>query len=288
MSTYCHGATVIHATGDASRSIAFVNMTSVPLSLLHPNVNKRFDNVNLWDTFDAMTSGRTKVVGYVRVSTEHQADGGVSLEAQRAKLEAYALALDLDLVAIVEDAGASAKTLNRPGLRNALAMLDTGEADALLVVKLDRLTRSVRDLGELVERYFAARCSLLSVSDSIDTRTAAGRLVLNVLTSVAQWEREATGERTRDALAHLRAEGVRLGGEGLGWRRGDSTDVEGRRIVEDVANEVETARRIFELRNEGKSLRDIAAALTGEGRTTKRGGTWAAETVRKVLARGAA
>lgn len=288
MSTYCHGATVIHATGDASRSIAIVNMTSVPLSLLHPNVNKSIDNVNLWDTFDTMTSGRTKVVGYVRVSTEHQADGGVSLEAQRAKLEAYALALDLDLVAIVEDAGASAKTLNRPGLRNALAMLDTGEADALLVVKLDRLTRSVRDLGELVERYFAARCSLLSVSDSIDTRTAAGRLVLNVLTSVAQWEREATGERTKDALAHLRAEGVRLGGEGLGWRRGDSTDTEGRRIVEDVASEVETARRIFELRNEGKSLRDIAAALTSEGHTTKRGGTWAAETVRKVLARGAA
>ncbi|MDI3291972.1 recombinase family protein [Polyangium sp. 15x6] len=235
-----------------------------------------------------MTSGRTKVIGYVRVSTEHQADGGVSLDAQRAKLEAYALALDLDLVAIVEDPGASAKSMNRPGLRRALAMLDAGEAEALLVVKLDRLTRSVRDLGDLVERYFAARCSLLSVSDSIDTRTAAGRLVLNVLTSVAQWEREATGERTRDALSHLRAEGVRLGGEALGWRRGDSSDTSGRRIVEDVENEVETARRIFALRNEGKSLRDIAAALTAEGRTTKRGGAWAAETVRKVLARVAA
>jgi DNA invertase Pin-like site-specific DNA recombinase len=232
-----------------------------------------------------MTSKRTRVVGYVRVSTEHQADGGVSLHAQRAKLEAYSMALDLDLVALVEDAGASAKSLNRPGLRRALAMLDAGEAEALLIVKLDRLTRSVRDLGDLVERYFASRCSLLSVSDSIDTRTAAGRLVLNVLTSVAQWEREATGERTRDALVHLKAEGVRLGGEALGWRRGEATDAEGRRTIADIDSEAETVSRIFALRAEGRSLRDIAAILTAEKRTTKRGGAWAAETVRKVLAR---
>jgi DNA invertase Pin-like site-specific DNA recombinase len=232
-----------------------------------------------------MTSKRTRVVGYVRVSTEHQADGGVSLDAQRAKLEAYAVAMDLDLVALVEDAGVSAKTLNRPGLRRALAMLDAGEAEALLIVKLDRLTRSVRDLGDLVERYFASRCSLLSVSDSIDTRTAAGRLVLNVLTSVAQWEREATGERTRDALVHLKAEGVKLGGEALGWRRAETTDAEGRRTVEDIDSEAETMNRIFALRAKGRSLRDIAAILTAEGRSTKRGGAWAAETVRKVLAR---
>ena len=144
-----------------------------------------------------MSERRTRVVGYVRVSTEQQADGGVSLDAQRAKLEAYAVAMDLELVAIEEDAGLSAKTLERPALQRALAMLDAGAAEGLLVAKLDRLTRSVRDLGELVERYFASKCSLLSVADSIDTRSAAGRLVLNVLTSVAQWEREASARGTR-------------------------------------------------------------------------------------------
>ena len=231
-------------------------------------------------------SERTRVVGYTRVSTEQQADGGVSLAAQRAKLEAYAVALDLDLVAIIEDAGVSAKTLARPGLTRALAMLDGGAANALLIVKLDRLTRSVRDLGDLVERYFSARFSLLSVSDSIDTRTAAGRLVLNVLASVSQWEREATGERTRDALAHLKADGVRLGGAALGWKRGDGTDGVGRRVVENVGDEAATVARILDLRAEGRALRDIAATLTAEGRRTKRGGAWAAETVRKVLARG--
>jgi len=228
----------------------------------------------------------TKVIGYVRVSTDQQAEGGVSLDAQRAKLAAYALALDLELVAVFEDA-ASGKTLDRPGLSASLAALEAGQAEALVVVKLDRLTRSVRDLGTLVDRYFAGRFSLLSVADSIDTRSAAGRLVLNVLASVAQWEREATGERTRDALVQVRREGVRLGGSALGWSRGTSTDAKGRRVVELEPGEAATVARAVELRAEGCTMREIAATLTAEGHATKRGGTWAAGTVLKVLRRAA-
>ena len=97
----------------------------------------------------------TKTIAYLRVSTEKQADRGVSLDAQRAKLKGYAELYELDLVEIIVDAGESAKTLDRPGLQRALRMLKAGEAEALLVVKLDRLTRSVVDLGTLVERYFA-------------------------------------------------------------------------------------------------------------------------------------
>lgn len=208
----------------------------------------------------------TRVVGYIRVSTEHQADAGVSLDAQRAKLTAYAAAMELELVGIQVDAGVSAKTLERPGLAAALCELEAGRADGLLVAKLDRLTRSVRDLGELVERYFASRYSLLSVADAIDTRSAAGRLVLNVLASVAQWEREATAERTRDALAHLRRQGVKLGAPPV-----------------DAA----TAERIRQLSDEGLSLRQICAHLDAEGRSTKRGGRWAPKTVRSVLLRAA-
>jgi site-specific DNA recombinase len=232
--------------------------------------------------------GRTRVVGYVRVSTEGQADGGVSLEAQREKLRAYAVAMDLDLVGIVEDAGVSAKTLRRSGLQEALSMLERAEAAGLLVCKLDRLTRSVRDLGDLVERYFADRFSLLSVADSIDTRSAAGRLVLNVLASVAQWEREATGERTRDALTHLKAQGVRLGGEALGWRRGAGTDCRGHRVVECIDDEQHTLAMVRELRGQGRSLRDICKTLTAAGRRTKRGGRWSPKVVRAVILRDAA
>ena len=229
----------------------------------------------------------TRVIGYIRVSTEQQADGGVSLEAQRTKLEAYATALELDLVAIEVDAGASAKTLRRPGLQAALGRLDAGEADALLVPQLDRLTRSVKDLASLIEGYFESRFSLLSVADSIDTRSAAGRLVLNVLTSVGQWEREATGERTKEALDHLKAKGVKLGGEALGWKRTAKSDASGRLIVADVKREIAAVKRILKLRSKGQTLRVIAETLTLEGYQTKRGGCWHASTVGNVVRRAA-
>ena len=101
---------------------------------------------------------------------------------------------------------------------------------------------------------------------------AAGRLVLNVFTSVGQWEREAQGEGARDALAHVRSEGVRLGGEGLGWRRAVDKDRDRRRIVENVPGELETLTLVHHLRREGRSLRSIGAALEEELRPTKRGG----------------
>jgi hypothetical protein len=146
----------------------------------------------------------TRTIAYLRVSTDKQADRGVSLDAQRAKATAYAELYDLELVEVIVDAGESAKSLDRPGLKRALGMLKAGEAEALLVVKLDRLTRSVVDLGTLLERYFApGKAALLSVGEQIDTRSAAGRLVLNVLASVSQWEREAIGERVTSSTSDM-------------------------------------------------------------------------------------
>ena len=150
----------------------------------------------------------TKTIAYIRVSTDKQADKGVSLEAQEDKARAYAGLYDLELVEVIVDAGESAKTLNRPGLQRALSMLKTGKAEALLVVKLDRLTRSVKDLGTLIETYFApGKAALMSVGEQIDTRSAAGRLVLNILASVSQWEREIIGERTSVAIKHKQSKG---------------------------------------------------------------------------------
>ena len=110
---------------------------------------------------------RTRVVGYTRISPRPEA--GVSLEAQRAKLRAYADLYDLEFVDIIEDRLVSGKTLDRTGLREALEMLKDGRADGILVAKLDRLTRSVRDLGELVEMYFAdGKWALISVAETVD------------------------------------------------------------------------------------------------------------------------
>jgi DNA invertase Pin-like site-specific DNA recombinase len=238
----------------------------------------------------------------------------VSLAAQRARLADYARAMDLQLVEVHEDAGASGGGMpagwltsaavraraaaKRPGLIAALDALDSGRAEGLLIVKLDRLTRSMADLGALVERYFASRSVLLSVADAIDTRTAGGRLVLNVLGSVAEWERDIIRERTREKLAHMRAKGVRLGGEALGWRRVAKLGPDGkplmverkgrlRRVTEWARDEgeLEVADRIRELRRAGLSLRAICDRLHEEGRPAKRGGSWVPQTVARVLQR---
>lgn len=229
----------------------------------------------------------TRVVGYVRVSSEQQADEGVSLDAQRAKLRAHCAAQDLELVAMESDEGVSAKTLDRPALQRALAMLREGQADALLVPKLDRLTRKVVDLGYLIETYFAeGRWSLVSVADQIDTRTAAGRMTLFILMSVAQWEREAIGERTADALAHLKAEGVPLGRPAMGLRHSADLDAEGRRVIVPVDADLATVARIHDLRSAGLSFARIAGRLDQESRPTQRGGRWLPNTVRRICLRG--
>jgi len=224
--------------------------------------------------------GCVRVIGYVRVSTEEQATSGVSLAAQADKIRAYAALYDLDLVEVIEDAGASAKSLDRAGLRRALAALRRGEVAGIVVAKLDRLTRSVADMATLIADYFGERAgrSLFSVADSIDTRTAAGRMVLNILISVAQWEREAIGERTRDALRHKRAAGEVYNHAPLGY------DAVGGRLVE-VADEMRAVAEVRRLAAEGKSQRAICAAMEAAGYRTKRGGAWRPSTVQAILRR---
>jgi DNA invertase Pin-like site-specific DNA recombinase len=159
-----------------------------------------------------------KAIGYVRVSTEKQADFGVSLEAQAEKVRAMAVVHGAELLEIIVDAGESAKSLNRPGMERVMSLVDRGAVDAVIIAKLDRLTRSVRDLAELLERFNRRGVSLVSVAEALDTGSAAGRLVLNIMTAVSQWEREAIGERTRDAMRHKRANGKRVGTIPFGCR----------------------------------------------------------------------
>ena len=227
-----------------------------------------------------MTS-KPKAIGYVRVSTEEQATDGVSLAAQEAKIKAYADLYDLDLVEIIVDAGQSAKTLDRPGITRALAMLTARQADGIIVAKLDRLTRSVADLNRLIERLFSEKSGRLlwSVADAIDTRTAAGRLVLNILASVSQWEREAIAERTRDALRHKKALGQRVGAVPFGSRL----------AADGITLEPEPAERevmdlVAELRRTGLSIRGIVSEMNNRGVLTKEGGKWHIATVQRVLA----
>jgi site-specific DNA recombinase len=226
-----------------------------------------------------------KVIGYVRVSTSEQATVGVSLAAQADKIRKFADLHELALVGIDEDPGESAKTLDRPGLARALGRLDRGEAAGIVVAKLDRLTRSVVDWNILIGRHFGegAGRKLFSVSDSIDTRTAAGRLVMNILMSVAQSERETIVERTQDAMRHKRARGERLGTIPFGRQLGP----DGRTLIDDPDEQAALAlMRSLRGAESGGGLtpfRAIARTLNERGIPSKTRAPWTHTTVTKIL-----
>lgn len=158
-----------------------------------------------------------KVVGYIRVSTAKQEESGLSLSAQENKIRQYCDLYDLDLVEVIVDAGESAKSLNRDGIQRAIKLLKDKTVSGLVVTKLDRLTRSIRDLNVLIEDVFN-HSSLFSVTDQVDTRSPTGRLILNVLCSVSQWERETASTRTASAMKELKRQGKYTGGRSpFGW-----------------------------------------------------------------------
>lgn len=221
-----------------------------------------------------------RAVGYARVSTRDQADNGHSLDAQRAKIEAYATLHELALVEIAIDDGYSGKSLERPGMGRMLDLIRRRAVDVVVVAKLDRITRSVRDLGELIERFQGSGVEFASVADNIDTATASGRLVLNVMGSVAQWERETIAERTADALAHLRANGKRVSRFApFGYR----LTPDGR--CEPDAHEQKAVKLIRRLRSEGMTLNAIADELAAQGYDARNGQRLSAKVVRSVLLR---
>lgn len=219
-----------------------------------------------------------QAIGYVRVSTDKQADHGVSLDAQAEKIRAMALVHGAELIDILVDGGESAKSLQRPGMERLLSLVEGRKVQTVIVAKLDRLTRSVKDLCTLLERFERRGVALISVAESLDTGSAAGRLVLNIMTAVSQWEREAIGERTRDALCHKRKRGERVGNIPFGSRlAGDGQH------LEPEPGEQAALAEIRRLRSEGLSMRAIAASLNGSFYRTRGGTPWRLESVARVL-----
>jgi len=193
-----------------------------------------------------------QIVGCVRVSTDRQAEKGVSLEAQEAKIRAMAAVQGVELREVIVDGGESAKSLNRPGLQRIPELVNGGQVQAVIVAKLDRLTRTVKDRCGLLELFEKRKVALISVAESLDTGSAAGRLVITIMGAVSQWEREAIGERSRDALRHKRGNGERVGNIGFGYRL--STD---NRHLEPDPTEQAALEEIENLRRQGHSLRGI-------------------------------
>lgn len=204
------------------------------------------------------------------------------MDVQRAKIEAYCALHGLELVGMAEDAGISGKNFkDRPGIRAALDRLDAGEADALVILKIDRLSRSTKDVLNLVEQVDREGWALHSITERLDTATAAGRFVLTILAALSQMEREQIGERTSMALQEKRRRGERLGTTPFGYTTvaggGGENELRPDPAEQDVLD------RIRAMRAGGLPHFQIAKRLNAEGVPTKRGGRWHAASVSYIV-----
>ena len=191
-----------------------------------------------------------KAIGYIRVSTEQQADEGISLAAQRAKIEAWCELNDYELVAIYEDAGVSGKTVSkRPQLQAALAEMKKGMA--LVVYSLSRLARSTKNCIEIADELKSAGSDLVSLTEKIDTSSAMGEFFFTLIAALGQMERKVIGERTKAALAHKKAIGEKYAPVPFGYK-----EIEGR--LEVVKHEALLVAEINQKRAAGYTLQSIA------------------------------
>jgi DNA invertase Pin-like site-specific DNA recombinase len=214
-----------------------------------------------------VTRPKPLALAYIRVSTEDQADTGASLEAQRTALLLEAERKGWD-VEIVEDAGLSGKSMNRPGLTSALERLEAGQADWLMATKLDRLSRSVSDFDTIAKRARLGEkgqlFSLHILDMPYDLTTANGEFMANIMISTARFERRLNGDRTRAGMAQRKAEGKHVGRK--------------RQLP------AETVELITAARANGASMAKIAAGLNEDGVATSHGGAkWYPSTIKAVL-----
>lgn len=221
-----------------------------------------------------------RAIGYVRVSTVEQATEGVSLDAQRARIAAWAQANAAELAGVFTDAGLSGgRADNRPGLQAALDAACTAKA-ALVVYSLSRLARSTRDAITISERLGTAGADLVSLSEKIDTTTAAGKMVFRMLAVLAEFERDQISERTTAAMQHKKARREYTGGETpYGWR----VAANGVSLEADDA-EQGVLRAATALRAGGASLRQIGHQLAAGGMRQRNGRAWHPQNVKVLLA----
>ena len=229
-----------------------------------------------------MTEQR-KAIAYTRVSTDEKAILELSPEAQRIKVTAHADLSGLTIVEVLTDEDESASTLNRPAMSKLLTHIDSGRIDAVIISKLDRLTRRIKDFKSLLQRMRKAKradggqgIDLISSAEYLDTGNDTGQIVINVVDSMSQWDREVIGERTSAVLQERKAQGRTTGNPPFGYAVG-----EGGVLIE---NEREQAilKRVAQLREQGKTWQIVADTLTAEGVRTRRGTAFSKQGILKV------
>ncbi len=232
---------------------------------------------------------RQRLIGYARVSSEDQARNGTSLAGQRERIRAYAEANDCELVRVASDDGVSGFKApdKRPAMARALASIKSGEADGIVAIALDRLSRNAIETMLLIERSEREGWRLIAMDLALDTGTSTGKMTAHVLAAVAQMYRDQISERTQDALDRVARDGrarSRLIPYGFRTARGGTQSVKGDRapLVKHEGEQkiLATARR---MRKNGRSFREIADHLNRRGLKKRNGKPWNRKRLWEIL-----
>lgn len=226
-----------------------------------------------------------KAIGYCRVSTREQSETGVSIDAQIEKIKSFAAYKGIKLIAIVKEEGVSGSVplKKRMGGQTMLTQISEGRANTIIATKLDRLFRDAHDCLSMVKEWEKTDTKLHLLDLGVDFTKATGKAFLTSSATFAELERNLISERTKDGLEQVKREGVKLGGEGLGWRRTNERDAKGRLKQELVLEELNLILKIKALRAEGFTYQAICNQLMAEGIPTKKGGNWHPTTVRNII-----
>ncbi len=219
-----------------------------------------------------------RAVGYVRVSTDMQAAEGMSLDAQRSAIESYCAMMGIKLVKLCQDVMSGGKDV-RPGLADALRTLQ-GSADVLIVLKFDRLSRSIKHFCELYETYFKdGTKELVAIRESIRLDSSLGRALVGILLVFAQMEREATGERTKEAIHHIKQSGYHFGKAPYGKRTIPAPDHPRMKVLVEDEEEQRVIAQIKQWAQDGIGISEMAVRLNAKGVPPPQGKEWTQSTL---------
>lgn len=214
-----------------------------------------------------------KAVGYIRVSTDMQAADGLSLDAQTAAIEQYCSMQGLRLVRVCQDVISGAKD-QRPGLEDALGTLQRG-ADVLVVLKFDRLSRSIKHFCNLYDAYFkSGEKELVAIRESIRLDSSLGRALVSILLVFAQMEREATAERTRESVWHIKRRGYHHGKVPYGFKAVPAADNPRFKVLVENPDQQAILARIKSWFDAGEGVPEMAARLNADGTKPPVANTW--------------
>lgn len=203
---------------------------------------------------------KQRAIGYIRVSTAEQAIEGKSLDVlQKDKIKQFCEFKGFDLVDIISDEGASGSSLKRDGVQRLIEKVSKKETDVVIVYKLDRLTRKLTDLLYFFDEVFRKNgVAFVSLSETIDTTTPAGRVALQMLGAIAEFEKNQIAERTIETLGGLKKKGRRLGSGKLSPLGLTPLEADERTINDFKPNEdIEKVKTIYQLKRKKKSLSNI-------------------------------